>query len=230
MSDNQQPSVGLDPASDDSLAGAFGFVFRKLLQNVDGMLPCVVVAADEDRKFCTVRPQIMVKGTDGSLTTRAQLASVPIFHAGAGNFVLTFPVKAGDPGWIMASDRDISLYVQSATEAAPNTNRLHKFSDGLFVPDAARKFTLDPSNQDNVVLQSLDGSVFVALSATTIFMKAPTKVHMDTPLVEMTGDLTVTGTVRGQTDVLSGSGAISGKTHHHTNVTTGSGNSGGPAN
>jgi len=230
VSENQQPSLGLNPAVDDTLAGAFAFILKKFLQNIDGMLPCVVVAADDERKFATVRPQIMVKGTDGELTTRAQLASVPIFHIGAGQFVLTFPVKPGDAGWIVASDRDISLYIQSGEEAAANTDRLHKFSDGLFIPDAARKFTLDPANADRVVLQSLDGSVYVALSADSIFMKAPTKVRMETPLVEMTGDLTVDGTVRGKTDVLSGSGNISGKTHHHTGVTTGGGNSGGPAN
>lgn len=54
----------------------------------------------------------------------------------------------------------------------------------------------------------------------TIEIIAATKVHMTTPLVEMTGDLHVTG------DVLAGT--VSLKHHVHSGVQSGSGNSGQP--
>jgi hypothetical protein len=221
---NQAPSK--DPANDGSLAGTFRQVFRKLMQSTDGMLPATVIAADRD--WATVRPQIMVLGTDGSLTRRAQIARVPIFAFGAGGFVLSFPVLPGDPGWIIASDRDISLYLQAAErEAGPNTQRLHSFEDGLFVPDAARKYALAGEDVAAAVWQSLDGAVRVALHAGKVKITAPL-VEIDAPLATFSGDVTVTGTVTGATNVLSGPDNISGIGHTHGGVQPGAGSTGAP--
>lgn len=208
MADNQNPSLQLDPAAGAGLGGAFKFIFQKLLQNTDGMLPCTVIAATPDRMFVTVRPQIMVVGTDQKLTvSRAQLAKVPVFHMGMGGYVLTFPVNEGDPGWIIASDRDISLYIQSGKETKPNTQRLHSFEDGLFIPDAARLFTLAAGEGANVVLQSIDGSAYVSVGAAQIKLKHPTKVEVDSPSVHFTTDVTIDGklTTTGLTSLGGGS-------------------------
>lgn len=230
MTDNSNPSLGDDPASSGNLAGMMRFVWRKFLQGTDGMLPAKVIAVSDDRMFVTVQPQVMIVGTNQQATDRAQIAKVPVIWLGGGNFVLSFPVKAGDFGWIHANDRDISLYLQSGKAAKPNTARLHSFEDAVFVPDKAREFTVAGEDADRAVWQSLDGAIKVALGADTIKVVHPTQVEFVTPLVKMSGDLTVEGTIRGKTDVLSGAGEISGKTHHHSGVTTGSGNSGGPAN
>lgn len=221
---NQAPSK--DPANDGSLAGTYRQVFKKLLQSVDGMLPATVIAADRD--FATVRPQIMVLGTDGSLTSRAQIARVPVFAFGAGGFVLSFPILPGDPGWILASDRDISLYLQAAErEAGPNTLRLHSFEDGLFFPDAARKYALAEEDGTSAVWQSLDGAVRISLGAARVKVTAPL-VEFETPLATFSGDVTVVGIVRGETDVLSGPDSVSGIGHTHGGVQPGGGNTGAP--
>ncbi len=230
MSGNSNPSVGQSPADAGTLGGALRKILQKAMQATDVMLPAVVVSATPDRKYATVRPQIMVVGTDQSKTKRAQIAKVPVFHIGAGGYILTFPIKPGDLGWIVASDRDISLFLKSGKDAEPNTARLHSFEDGVFIPDAARNFTLAAGEDNSAVLQALDGSAYVAISAGQIKIKHPTKLEVDTPLAHFTHDITAEGTIRGKTDVLSGSGEISGKTHHHGGVTTGGGNSGGPAN
>lgn len=228
MTDNANPSQ--DPADDDTLGGTFRMVLRKFLQGTDGMLPAIVIAVDEKRNYATVKPLVMVQATDDTLTARAQIASVPIYTVGAGNYVMSFPIKPGDLGWIIANDRDISLFLQENKEAAPNTSRLHSFEDGVFFPDNARKWTLAGADAEAATWQSLDGTIKVTLGADMIHVVHPTKVEITTPLAHFTGDLTAEGTIRGKTDVLSGAGEISGKTHHHTGVTTGGGNSGGPAN
>lgn len=216
MAENNNPSI--DPADDGTLAGTLRLVLRKTLQATDGMLPATVVATDSNRQYVTVKPSIMVLGTDGSLTSRAQIARVPLFTIGAGNFVLTFPVSPGDTGWIMASDRDISLYLQSGNESGPNTLRLHSFEDGLFIPDAARRYTLAGEDANNAVLQSLDGSVRLALG--------PGLVKITATSVHMTGNLLVDGTITGTTDVVGGGKSL--KTHTHSGVTTGGGVTGPP--
>lgn len=228
MPEYAPPSVQL-PALDD-MGGVIGAIFRKLLQYTDGMLPATLIAVDDKREFATVQPQIMVMDTNDKTYSRPQYAKVPILTMGAGNFLMSFPVAPGDLGWLIASDRDISLYVQSNKESKANTNRFHSFSDGLWVPDKARQWTLADADKDKAVWQSLDGKIKVTLGTDQISLVHPTKVDVTAPLVHMTGNLTVDGTITGKTDVLGGSGNISLKTHHHTGVTTGGGNSGGPAN
>lgn len=254
MTDNSNPSLGQQPADAGTMAGLFRFVLKKFLQSdVDGMLPCVVIAADADRKFVTVQPSIMVQGTDKSLTSRAQIAKVPVFTIGAGGFVLTFPIRPGDAGWIVASDRDISLYLQSGEAAGPNTDRLHSFSDGLFIPDAARLYTLDSEDDGSAVLQSLDGSVRVAVWPDRVKLTAPL-VAIEATSTTMTGDLTVdgdisaggvlaaAGEIHGASNLrVSGTAVVDGdvvadsattpvslSTHLHTGVTTGAAHTGPP--
>lgn len=213
MTDNQIPSV--DFADLGTLGGTFRAILKKWLQATDGMLPATVIAVSDDRNWVTVEPNILVLGTDGSTTVRGQIAKVPVFTMGAGNFVLSWPIKPGDLGWIQANDRDISLYVQANQQAQPNTDRLHSFSDAVFYPDKARQWTLADEDADRAVWQSLDGTVKVAMGTDKIKITHPTLVEIDCPLVHVIG-----GDVRAD--------SISLKTHTHSGVTTGSGNTGPP--
>lgn len=224
---DQNANPSQDPANDGSMGGMLREVLAKWLQaEVDDMLPCTVLAVDSVRGFVQVRPQIKTLATDGTLSSKAKVAKVPIFTLGAGNFVITFPVKVGDPGWIKASDRDISLYIQANAEAGPNTNRLHSFSDGVFFPDKARAYTLASGEDASVVIQSLDGSSFVAVGADHIKIKNATVLTVDCPDANFTGNITADGTITGKTDVVFD--GISGKGHLHSGVQTGGGNTGKP--
>lgn len=212
------PSI--DPADEDSLAGVLRGVLAKTLQNVDDMLPATVIAYDRETNRATVQPQIMMGTTDGQKVSRAQIASVPVFQFGAGGFVMAFPVKPGDLGWIKASDRDISLFLQEHKEEWPNTKRMHSFQDGLFIPDVMRQWTLDAEDQERLVIQTTDGATRIAVGVGEVVVTAPTKVRLDTPLVEVTGRVEAEGGVTGAGIVL--------ESHVHGGVQTGSDQTGGP--
>jgi len=224
MSGHANPSQ--NPADLGTLAGVLRGAFRKLMQSTDGMLPARVIAADAKREYATVQPLVMVQATDGALTSRPQIAKVPIFTLGAGGFVMSFPIKAGDLGWIFAGDRDISLVLQTDGESGPNTNRLKSFSDGVFIPDAARRWVLSGDDADAAVWQSNDGAVKIALSPGKIRVVHPTKVEIVTPTVTMSGNLQVQGTVTGTTDCVGGGKSL--KDHVHSGVTAGGANTGKP--
>ena len=226
MSDPGNAIPSQNPADLGTLGGTLRWAFKKLLQSTDGMLPATVIAVDAKREYATVQPAVHVLATDNTLTPRAQIAKVPIFTMGAGNYVLSFPVKAGDLGWIVASDRDISLYLQQNGASGPNSNRLHSFEDGVFFPDKARQWTLADEDAENVVLQSLDGADKITLGPDSIKLKHHTLIEFDAPSVTMTGDLTVDGTITGQTDVVADT--VSGKTHVHSDVQSGSDDTGPP--
>lgn len=193
---NNNPS--LDPANNGSLAGAIQFAFSKLMQGVDGMMPAQVVSYDRTTNRARVQILITLITTDGSQIPRPVVASVPVLVAGGGGFILSFPIKAGDMGWVIASDRDISLFLQNYTQTQPNTFRSKNFADGLFIPDAMRGYTINGDDTDNITLQNLDGSVVISLSETAVNIKA-TEINIDlgspTNIMNINGSIVATGTI-----------------------------------
>lgn len=248
---NAPPSV--NPANNDSLLGTFREILKKFLQGVDDMMPARVIAFDRATNRVQVQLLVMVLKTDGETVPRNQLASLPVFQIGGGNFMLNFPLKPGDLGWVKATDRDTSLFLQSYDQAPPNTLRLHSFQDGVFFPDTMRGFTIDAEDTENVVLQTLDGSVRVALWEDRAKVTAPL-IILDSPLTHATGDflidgnLGVDGSITGGEDgsgdmLVNGSLHVTGSitadvqvtaagiplsTHKHTGVQTGGSNTGNP--
>ncbi len=186
---NANPS--LDPANNDSLVGAFRQVLTKYSQSLNCALPASVISFDRTANLVQVQPQIMVLTTDGAQITRAQIASIPVYQIGGGGFVLNFNLNPGDLGWIIACDRDISLFMQSFSSSQPNTTRTHDFADSFFLPNILNGFAIDSLDSENAVLQSLDGTVKISLGASKITIAAPT-VEIDSA-VTITGDLLVEG-------------------------------------
>lgn len=138
-------------------------ILGKFLAGIDDMLPARVVSFDRDANRVTVVPLVKVLTTDDRLIGRAQVASLPVMRMGGGGMVLAFNLRPGDLGWIKANDRDISLITQSYRDEGPNTLRMHSFQDAVFVPDPMTGVAIDAEDSENAVLQTLDGSVRVAI-------------------------------------------------------------------
>lgn len=250
-----EPSI--NPSNNKSLQGTFTHVLEKFLQGIDDMIPAKVISFDRETNRATVKPLIMVLKTDGNTQSRAEIASVPVFQYSGGGFVINFPLKKGDLGWLKANDRDISLFKQSYSDAAPNTLRKHNFSDAMFFPDTMRGWTIE---EDGLVIQSLDGSQCVAIlddmvkikgtdisilgsssivaEADTITLTA-TEITLDSPLTTITGAIEAgasggnavfNGTIQTTGDVISDVGGkdVSLTDHVHSGVMSGGSNTGEP--
>ena len=164
MNSNNNPDT--DPSNNDSFPGTLRFAFQKMMQQVNGMLPARVIAYNRTTNRVQVELLIAVVGTSGAQFPRPQIASIPVLVLGGGGYFLSFPLKVGDLGWVLASDRDISLFLQSYTQAPPNTQRMMNFSDGMFIPDVMTDYTIEDEDEQNVVFSSLDGSVRIAIADT----------------------------------------------------------------
>jgi hypothetical protein len=183
------PSI--DPADEDSLTGAFRFILGKMLQDVNGMLPARVISYDRTMNRAQVQPMIAVLTTDNSQISRAPIASVPVLNLGGGGILLNFKISAGDLGWILANDRDISLFLQSYDESKPNTLRKNSFSDSLFIPHIMTGYnTVDDG--ELLSIQNLDGTVRIGVLADKIKITAPLGLEVDGPIAA-TGGISVTG-------------------------------------
>lgn len=160
-SSNAPPSI--DPADLDSLTGTIRFAFNKMFQDVNGMLPAQVVAFNRTTNRVQVQPLIAVLTTNNTLVTRPQIASIPVFQIGGGGAVLNFNLNPGDLGWILASDRDISVFLQGYAASPPGTQRMADFADSLFIPNVMTGFTINPEDTNNAVLQSIDGTKRISI-------------------------------------------------------------------
>lgn len=166
-----------NPADLDTLTGAYREIFNKLMQNIDGILPAQVLAYQAGPPaLVQVQPLINKMGTSGQVQARAAIASVPVIQLGGGGFVMSFPLSPGNLGFILANDRDISLFRQTLAQASPNTSRVKNFADAIFIPFMPSGYTLAEGDNANVVIQSLNGDVKISWSTTTITVKAPTVV------------------------------------------------------
>lgn len=223
MSEGNIPSK--DPADEGSLGGAFRQIFKKLLQGIDGMLPAKVISYDRAQNVATVQPIIAMLTTDGARVDRANVARVPVLALGGGGFLVNFPLQPGDLGWIEASDRDISLYMQSLSDSQPNTYRLHSFEDGRFIPDMMRNFDLADVADDAMTIQHKDGQSRIEISQNRVRVKTPTFL-VDAEQSEFNGPATFNDHVTFNDDTTTN--GITFTTHKHLGVTPGSGTSGVP--
>jgi hypothetical protein len=209
-------SPSVNPANLGLLTGAFRHIFGKLMQDIDGVQPAMVIAYDRNSKRAQVQPLILTVGTSGEKVQKAQIASVPPLQIGAGGFVLNFNIKPGDLGWIIACDRDITLFLQNRKMSIPNSNRVKDFADSWFIPHVLSQYITDEEDAENAVLQSLDATVKISLGTNKIKIKAPNleietetatitaesiaitasaAFEITTPTLAVTGDITATGDI-----------------------------------
>ena len=234
MADDTQVS-SRDFAADGDMPGVLESVFKKLLQKTDGMLPAVVNSYDRRNNVATVKPLIMILGTEGATTPRPSYAKIPVLAHGGGGFYQQFPIKRGDFGWIEASDRDISLFIQTEREAKPNTLRLHKFSDARFIPDVFKKYTYDEADAENFVISSLAGDIKISVGPSGIKLITDSgnesitmgagKISIKAPTIELIDGSGTVITSSGGVVTING---IPWNSHKHGGVQTGLGLSGGP--
>lgn len=213
---NQAPSVR--PADESSLAGVLKTAIRKEMQSFDGMMPVEVVSYDRAKNRAVVKHLIQMQGSDGEKVSRAQVASVRVHQPGNAAFSMSLPIKPGDKGWLLAADRDISIFQQGLKEDAPNTDRMHSFQDGLFMPDAMTMGDVQPADSDAVVIGTLDGSARISMLGDTITLTVGgVSMAISAAGIAITG-----GTV-------THNGKNIGSAHVHTGVVPGGGNTGAPA-
>lgn len=194
------------PAIDGDLGGALSFIFQKLLQKVDGQLPAKVISYNRAANRAMVQPLVSIIGTNGARIPRAPIAAVPVLALGGGNFFINFPLGPGDIGWIEASDRDISLYLQSAQVSSPNDGRIHSFEHGRFVPDVFDNYTFTPDT-GAMVISSLDGSTRIVMSPGKIQLIAnEIDITSSTLTINNAGTMTVNTATYNQ-NTTSGSGS-----------------------
>lgn len=166
----------IDSSQDESLSSTFDFINNKIKQGLNIMLPCQVLAVDRKKNRVKVLPLIALLKTNGETMSRAIIDDIPICNLSAGGFIINFPIKVGDFGYIKSNDRDISLFKQSYKSSKPNTTRKNDFADSIFIPDVINQNLYNISGEDReaLVIQSYDNSTKISISDGKIILQAET--------------------------------------------------------
>ena len=123
MSEIAQTIPGENPADNDSLAGLNNYLQDKIFLHLEKVIPGIVQSYDKTTNRAVVKPAITGVATQGQKVSKEVLTNIPVLQLGG---VIKFPISAGMTGWLIASDRDISIFKSIKEETAPNTTRKHK--------------------------------------------------------------------------------------------------------
>lgn len=125
------------------------------------------------------------------------LIDVPLFIYGAGNAHITLPDPTGSICLLLFLDRNIDSFLETGEQYEPETGRMHDFSDCIAL--TTFKTLANPiSNYDlNAITLEYQNSTIkvkdeISIDAKDeVKIKSVTKIVLDAPDVETTGNLSV---------------------------------------
>lgn len=219
-------------------------------------LPCIVVDFDAAKMTCSLRPAIKAKRTDEvGVETWIEipvLVDVPVVFQSAGGYSLTFPVKPGDEALAVFSSRCIDTWWDTSAVSVQADMRMHDLSDAFaLIGPRSRPRALSPTvlttgvelrndagtvhirlNDNTNVTVVTPGDVVVTaddvdVTCDTATITASGQINLTAPLVQINGNLQVSGTIVATGNV-TGDG-VSLNSHTHSGVQTGGSFTGPPA-
>lgn len=188
-------------------------------------VPAVVVSFNASTQTVVVQPAIqehlLIQGIPKPFSL-PQLSNVPLGCLRMGGFSITFPAQAGDEGLVVFANMCIDAWWQSGgTSNIQIERRRHDLSDGLFFPMFWSQPRVIPNySQTNLEIRTDDGTCKISIAPNGgVVITAPNNLTLN-------GNLIVNGSISSTGDaVMDG---IDYKTHVHSGVSTGVGDSGPP--
>lgn len=127
----------------------------------------------------SVQPMVDQVSGNGQPTPHGQIFNLPYFRLQGGGDAVILDPKVNDIGVAIFCSRDISKVKVTKAPGPPGSLRQHDMADGLYMGGFL----------NGVPTQ------YVAFTAGGIILHSPTKVRVEAPIAEMTGELRVTGPV-----------------------------------
>lgn len=211
-----------------------------LRSEIQTSMPAIIQSFDHVKRTCTAQPTIRYQMTNFDNTkkwvTLPIIVDIPVIFPSGGGFTLTFPIKQGDECLLIFASRCIDAWWYSGGIQNQDDIRFHDYSDGFALVGVSSLPHVIPNiSASNVQLRNDAGTSFVEitpvghinvesaneinLTAPKITLNATNKIVLNTPLVEVAGNLSSTGTLSVGTATFAGEGTFNGHTvgqHTHS--------------
>lgn len=161
-----------NPADVNTLDGLNNTLIDKISMGIQKIIPGIVQSYDAATNRAVVKPAITGVASQGQKVPHEALIDIPVMKLTGGGTMLAFPIKKGDTGWLVACDRNISIFKQNLEESAPNDYRKHKYEDSFFIPDSingagVEVFTIKSETQTLTVGETINASTMVVGNGAT---------------------------------------------------------------
>lgn len=220
---NQYTTPSYNPA-DTGDTGFSNFLENRFFLKLEKVAPAEIVSYNRATNRATVKILNLSLYANGTNLNKKNIFDVPVYMAAAGGFILSFPISAGNKGWLVTTDCDISVFKQLLGTFVPATLQRHKYANSFFLPDYIQGLNISAEDDGAVVLTSTEGTTKISLKNGQITLTAATNI-INGPL-QVNGTITATDVITSNSDVIAGN--ISGKTHIHSGVQTGTSTTGAP--
>jgi len=137
---------------------------RSMLKDTHTCLPGIVKAYDPETQTASVQPAIRRVFVDQGEVDLPVCVDVPVVFPAGGDFVLTFPVAAGDECLLIFSERAIDFWWDRGGTQLPSEVRFHDLSDAFaLVGVNSRPRFVANVNPEAVELRTRDGGTVIRM-------------------------------------------------------------------
>lgn len=201
-----QNRPNINPSNNDSFAGLLQYSFSEYLKSVQGLLPAKVIKYDRSANRVSVQLLIKLIGTSGQTYSNTQISGLPVMLLGGGDFFISANLAAGDFGWLFATDRDISLFLETYKESEPSVNLVKNFSSSFFIPDIMTGYTIAGEDSSNLVISNKNSTVKISLGSDGITITSPNvTINTEQATVNASTEMTINGNT-----IINGSLVVNG--------------------
>ena len=194
-------------------------------RDIHTALPATVISCNGH----TATLQLM---RDGEQLALPPLVDVPVGFYRGGGFCVTVPLKPGDEGLAIFSERCIDGWYVSGQQSAPLDARFHDYSDAFFFPQGSSQPKKIPAySSDALSMQTDDGETYIRITQGKITIQGDiehtgNRVQSGNSLIN--GNHSVAGDSESRGGKMTHNGKNVGDTHTHSGVQTGNDSTGAP--
>lgn len=192
-------------------------MFEMCLSDRYTCLPCKVVAVNVANQFVDIQPVVLAHFKHNNMNIQYPIIkNVPFWTFRAGDTYISLPIKPGDTGLAIFCQRDITNWKNAGGEQAVQSDRVMDYNDACYIPFiGSAKQAISGYNSEYIEIVKNGKKITVKDGE----LDAP-DYHINCK------SITASGTIISQTDCISA--GISGKSHVHGGVATGSSQTGVP--
>lgn len=121
-------------SSTPSFEKVLAMAIEARLFDVHTAIPGVVEAYDPGTESVTVRPALKRKYEEGTIVELPLIMNVPVTFPRGGKASITFPIKKGDSGLLIFSERSLDVWKAKGGVVDPADPRKFNMTDAFFVP------------------------------------------------------------------------------------------------
>ena len=135
---------------------------ERAIKKLQTCIPAIIKEV-VDRKTVIAIPAVQQSNSEWDAINWAEI-KLPVYSPLGGDIVMSFPLTAGNTGWIIAGDLDPSLFFQDVSSPAKQAfYDRHKYQYGFFLPANLGDFTVSQDDENRWVLTSLDGKTKISI-------------------------------------------------------------------